>query len=125
MKQVQTLAVLLSQFPALFFWKGFKVGFPPWAPADMPLPYTSQDGSRIPVVLCSEAAFCTVTHYTTPKSFPSAQKRTLMIFYGFSFHFARTSLKNMSRIEMAVASTVVFIFRHAKNASHQRTALYE
>ena len=30
----------------------------------------------------------------------------------------------MSRIEMVVASTVVFIFRHSKNASHQRTALY-
>ena len=45
-----------------------------------------------------------------------------MIFYGISFHFASTSLKNMSEIEIAVAKIVVFTVRHSRNFPRKRTA---
>jgi hypothetical protein len=61
-KPVVKLTVLLSQFLACFFGKGFEVGFPSRAPADMPLPHTAQNGSGIFVVPRPEAAFLTRAH---------------------------------------------------------------
>jgi hypothetical protein len=43
--------------------------------------------------------------------------------YVIWIYFARTSLKNMSKIETAVARIVGFILRHSRNVRRKRTAL--
>ena len=60
---MQILTVLLRHFLSLFIGQGFNVGLPPRAPADMPLPYSTQDRSGVFVVPCSETAFFTTTHF--------------------------------------------------------------
>ena len=122
-KRVSRLAVLFSHFLTLFFGQGFNVGLPPRAPADMPLPYSTQDWSGILVVPCPEAAFFTTIHCVTSDFVSRIAKANLMIFYAISVHFASTSLKNMSEIEIAVAKIVVFIVRHSRNFRRKCTAL--
>jgi len=60
------LTVFLFQFVTGLFGKGFEVGFPSRAPADVPFPHAAQDGSRIPVVPGSEAAFLAIAHGFIP-----------------------------------------------------------
>jgi len=122
-KRVSRLAVLFSHFLTLFFGQGFNVGLPARTPADMPLPHSTQDWSRILVIPCPEAAFFTTTHCVTSNFVSTVAKEDLVIFYGISFHFASTSLKNMSKIEIAVARIVVFILRHSRNSCSKRTAM--
>ena len=64
--KAQKLAVLLRHGFTLFFGQRSEVGFPSRAPADVPFPHAAQDGSRIPVVPGSEAAFLAIAHGFIP-----------------------------------------------------------
>jgi hypothetical protein len=64
-KRMRILTILFSQFFPSFYRKGFDVGLPARAPADMPFPNAAQKGSGIPVIARPEAAFLTIAHPTT------------------------------------------------------------
>jgi hypothetical protein len=105
-----------------FFRKGFKVGLPARAPADVPLPHPAEKRPRILVIPCPEAAFLAIAHGA--RSLPLLTTQDPLIFYGISNHFARTSLKKKTRITMAVARIDVFILRHSRKASQECLVLF-
>jgi hypothetical protein len=86
--KIRVLAVLLGQLVALFCRKRSKVGFPAWAPPDMPLPQAAQNGFGVLVVPCPQTAFFTVIHLSSRLGKPCVALRKDL--YSTSSYFAST-----------------------------------
>jgi hypothetical protein len=89
----------------------------------MPFPHTAQEGSWVLVVPCPEAALLTTIHTLFSTFAFSVSEADMRYFYAVRFYFARTSLKKMSNIEIALARMLVFILRHSRNSWRKRAVM--